>query len=110
LNKFLSNEKPEVLPVYARPKYLDHAFLQTLALALNSIRLEAVRFGEYLEELTKMARPAVIRGNKEDLNKIEPREKELRMLHDSITNYARRLYSMEMKSACFRCLIICSGV
>ncbi len=98
LIKHFIPEKPEVLPEYARPKYLDDAFLETPALALNSIRLEAVRFGEYLEELTEMARPAVLSGGKEDLDKVVSREKELRMLHDAITDYMRRLYSMEMKS------------
>ncbi|MGH7849061.1 MAG: Na/Pi cotransporter family protein, partial [Thermodesulfobacteriota bacterium] len=98
LIKHFIPERPEVLPEYARPKYLNDAFLETPALALENIRLEAVRLGEYLEELTETARPAILHGNKEDLDKIVSREKELRMLHDAITDYARRLYSMEMKS------------
>ena len=41
----------------------------------------------------------MLSGGKEDLDKIVSREKELRMLHDAITDYARRLYSTEMKSS-----------
>lgn len=91
-------EKPEVLPEYATPKYLNDAFLETPALALDNIRLEAVRLGGYVEELIEMARPAVLSGGKEDLDKIVSRANELRMLHDAMTDYARKLYSTEMKS------------
>ncbi|MEM7009238.1 MAG: PhoU domain-containing protein, partial [Thermodesulfobacteriota bacterium] len=52
--------------------------------------------GGFIEGLTNMARPAVLSGTKEDLEKLVSRELELRMLHDSITDYARKLYSMEM--------------
>lgn len=99
LIKRLIPERPEVLPEYAQPKYLDEALLQTPALAIDRIRLEAVRLGGYVEELIEAARPAVLSGGKEDLDKIVSREKELRMLHDAIMDYARRLYSTEMKSA-----------
>lgn len=92
-------EKPAVLPEYARPKYLNDAFLETPSLALDNIRLEAVRLGEYVEELIEMARPAVLSGGKEDLDKIVSRANELRMLHDAMTDYARKLYSTKMNSA-----------
>lgn len=92
-------EKPEVLPEYARPKYLNDAFLETPSLALENIRLEAVRFGQYVEVLIEMAGPAVLTGSKEDLDKIVTRANELRRLHDAITDYARRLYSSELTSA-----------
>ncbi len=99
LIKRLIPERPEVLPEYAQPKYLDEALLQTPALAIERIRLEAVRLGGYVEELIEAARPAVLSGGGEDLDKIVSREKELRMLHDAIMDYARRLYSTEMKSS-----------
>ncbi len=99
LIKRLIPDRPEALPEYAQPKYLDDALLQTPALAIDRIRLEAVRLGGYVEELIEMARPAVLSGGKEDLDKIVSREKELRMLHDAIMDYARRLYSTEMKSS-----------
>ncbi|MEM7008844.1 MAG: Na/Pi cotransporter family protein, partial [Thermodesulfobacteriota bacterium] len=89
-------EEPEKLPEYATPKYLEKELLETPALALDRIRLEAVRLGGFIEGLTNMARPAVLSGTKEDLEKLVSRELELRMLHDSITDYARKLYSMEM--------------
>ena len=92
-------EKPEVLPEYATPKYLNDAFLETPSLALDNIRLEAVRLGGYIEELIDSARPAVLSGGKEDLDKIVSREKELRILHDAILDYARRLYSAELTDA-----------
>lgn len=92
-------EKPAVLPEYACPKYLNDAFLETPALALDNIRLEAVRLGGYVEELIEMARPAVLSGGKEDLDKIVSRANELRMLHDAMTDYARRLYSAELTDA-----------
>ncbi|MEW6144007.1 MAG: Na/Pi cotransporter family protein [Thermodesulfobacteriota bacterium] len=92
-------EKPEALPEYATPKYLNDAFLETPSLALENIRLEAVRLGGYIEELIESARPAVLSGGKEDLDKIVSREKELRILHDAILDYARRLYSAELTDA-----------
>ncbi len=98
LIKWLIPDRPEALPEYAQPKYLDDALLQTPALAIDRIRLEAVRLGGYVEELIEMVRPAVLSGGKEDLDKIVSREKELRMLHDAIMDYARRLYSTEMQS------------
>jgi phosphate:Na+ symporter len=98
LIKRLIPEKPEVLPEYARPKFLNDAFLETPSLALENIRLEAVRMGGYVEEFIEMARPAVLNGSKEDLDKVVSREKELVMLHDAILDYARRLYSTELTS------------
>ncbi|HVY55890.1 MAG TPA: Na/Pi cotransporter family protein, partial [Thermodesulfobacteriota bacterium] len=89
-------ERPEALPEYAQPKYLNDAFLETPALALENIRLEAVRLGGFTEELVEMARPAILRGGKEDLDIIASRANELRMLHDAITDYARKLYSSEL--------------
>ncbi len=92
-------EKPEVLPEYSTPKYLEEELLETPSLALDRIKLETLRLGEYIEELTSMARPAVLYGKKEDLDRIVSREYELRVLHDAITDYARKLFSMEMSSA-----------
>lgn len=98
LIKWLIPEKPEPLPEYAHPVYLDESLLQTPSLAIERIRLEAVRLGRYVDELIEMARPVVLGGGADDLDRVVSRGKELRILHDAITDYARRLFSAEMTS------------
>lgn len=95
---WLIPEKPEPLPEYAQPVYLDDSLLQTPALAIERIRLEAVRLGGYVDQLIEMARPVVLGGGSYDLDRVVSRGRELRRLHDAITDYARRLLSSEITS------------
>jgi phosphate:Na+ symporter len=96
--QWLIPDRPEPLPEYAQPVYLDDSLLQTPALAIERIRLEAVRLGGYVDELIEMARPVVLGGGADDIERVVSRGKELRRLHDAITDYARRLFSLEMTS------------
>jgi len=96
--QWLVPDRPEKLPEYAQPVYLDDSLLQTPSLAIERIRLEAVRLGGYVDQLMEMARPVVLDGGAEDLERVVARGKELRRLHDAITDYSRRLFSMEMTS------------
>lgn len=98
LIQWLVPDRPEKLPEYAQPVYLDDSLLGTPALAIERIRLEAVRLGGYVDQLIEMARPVVLDGGADDLERVVARGKELRKLDDAITDYARRLFSTEMTS------------
>ncbi len=98
LVEWLIPEKPEPLPEYAQPVYLDDALLKTPALAIERVRLEAVHFGGYVDRLIETARTAVLHGGAHDLEIVVSRGKDLRRLHDAITDYARRLLTSKLTS------------
>ncbi len=98
LVEWLIPEKPEPLPEYAQPVYLDDSLLNTPALAIERIRLEAVHFGGYVDRLIEMTRTVVLSGGSYDLDIVVSRGNELRRLHDAITDYARRLLTSELTS------------
>jgi phosphate:Na+ symporter len=92
-------EKPGVVPAAAKPKFLDETFLEAPSLALDRIRLEAVRLGQFIAELFAEARNTMISGDAADLDAIVARERDLQMLQQAITDYGRRISSMGMTSA-----------
>jgi phosphate:Na+ symporter len=99
LLKRLIPETPEVVPEVALPKYLDEGFFKAPSLALDALRREGVRLGTYIANLISEGRIAVIGGGEADLDAIVARGKELRRLHQSITEYAGRLTTMRLTSA-----------
>ena len=89
----------EVVPEIARPLYLQEDYLQTPALALDRIRLEAIRFGEHVSQLSSTAVPAVVSGTAEDLDAIVRRTVDNQQLYDAINEYIRQLSAKELRAS-----------
>ena len=103
-------EQPEAIPKVAKPKYLQDAFIQTPPLALDRIRQEAVRLGEYVSSLSGAAQPVIATGTKGDLDNLVNRGRDLRLLHNAIVDYGRELSSDELTAAESRRLSVLGNV
>ncbi|UCC99717.1 MAG: Na/Pi cotransporter family protein, partial [Phycisphaerales bacterium] len=91
--------RPEVVPEVARPRYLQDAFLETPALALDRIRFETVRFGKHVAQLMSDAGPAIVSGTAEDMDAVVTRTGDNQQLYDAINEYIRRLSAKELTAA-----------
>ena len=54
-------------PARLQPKYLDENLFQTSELALDRVRLELGRLGEYTTRMVRVALPTVFEGDETDL-------------------------------------------
>jgi phosphate:Na+ symporter len=92
-------KRPEVLPELARPQYLQEVYLQTPALALDSVRQETIRLGRQVAEIGVEAGTAARSGSEEDLDSIVERSGDNQRLFDAINEYIRRLSAEELTGA-----------
>ena len=89
-------ERPVSVSEFAQPKYLQEDFLETPTLALDRIRLEIIRFGKQVSQLSDQARPAVISGGAEELDDIVSLKDDNQQLYDAINEYIRKLSAKEL--------------
>ncbi|MHC4949318.1 MAG: Na/Pi cotransporter family protein [Planctomycetota bacterium] len=92
----LMPKRPEVVPEAARPKYLQEAYFETPALALDGVRRETMRLGEHIARASTDTRPAIVSGSGEDLDSVVARCGDNQKLYDAINEYIRRLSSLEL--------------
>ena len=91
--------RPEAVPEVARPKYIQDTFLETPALALDSIRHETFRFGEQVTQLGVEAGPTIVSGTAEDLDAVVKRAGDNQKLYDQINEYIRKLSAKKLTAA-----------
>jgi phosphate:Na+ symporter len=70
-----------------RSKYLDHELLSTPALALDRVRLEVLHMGEKVEDMFHRIMPAILSGNKAELNAIKDKDNDVDLLYEQIIEY-----------------------
>jgi phosphate:Na+ symporter len=80
----------------ATPKYLDPAYLDTPALALDRVRLEVGRMGGRVIRMLEAAPEAVLRGDQQKLDTIVRMDDDADRLHEAIVDYLRRLARKEL--------------
>jgi len=91
-------EKPEKVPERAQPIYLDEAYFEAPALALDRVRLELVRLGEGVSEMLDKAVVAVMEGRREDFREIVSMNDDLTRLYDSMIAYIAKLSQLELSA------------
>ncbi|MEA3439916.1 MAG: Na/Pi cotransporter family protein [Chloroflexota bacterium] len=84
-------DRPEEEIVVAQPKYLDDGLLNTPALALDRVRMEVGRLGEYTVQMVQQAAPIVGRGSEEELTELAAMDDNVDVLHSAIITYLQQL-------------------
>ena len=81
-------DKPEELEgIEVRSKYLDSELLATPSLALDRVRLEVLHMGEKVDTMYQRIMPAIISGNKSELDQVAKMDDEVDLLHAQIVEY-----------------------
>ena len=75
----------------AQPRYLDDALLDTPQLALDRVRLELGRLGEYSGRMVRQALPTVFDGSAEELSALAEMDDNVDSLHAGIVTYLGQL-------------------
>lgn len=81
----------EAETVIAQTKYLDDELLSTPSLALDRVRLEILHMGETVREMLARIMPAIIKGNRESLSKIEVMDDQVDILYADIVRYLGKI-------------------
>ena len=74
-----------------RAKYLDEELLSTPSLALDRARLEILHLGDLVMEMMRQILPAMLHGEREDLQAIAEMDDGVDMLHGQIVTYLGRI-------------------
>ncbi len=73
------------------PKFLDDNLLSTPAIALENVRLEIGRLGEYVHEMLLISRSAALGNSRRQLDELEALDKPVDRLHRTIISYLGRV-------------------
>ncbi|RME75178.1 MAG: Na/Pi cotransporter family protein [Chloroflexi bacterium] len=84
-------ERPLMRTRGVQPRYLDPLLLDTPELALDRVRLELGRLGEYALRMMEAALPAVFDGNEDDLERLSDMDDDVDTLYGAIVTYLGRL-------------------
>jgi phosphate:Na+ symporter len=96
LVRYLVPEKLVVGPKRVRPRYLDENLIETPELALDRVRLELGRLGEYTLRMVRQALPTVFHGNEDDLEALASMDDDVDTLHGAILVYLGQLSRVDM--------------
>ena len=91
-------EKPEALPVPVEARYLQDIYLGTPSLALDRIRLEIARVGEWVLEIFNSVTDRM-EHRLQELEPIGDRARDVELLSVVILDYSRRLLQSSLTSA-----------
>jgi phosphate:Na+ symporter len=96
LVRHLVPERLVVGPKRVRPRYLDENLIETPELALDRVRLELGRLGEYTLRMVRQALPTVFHGNEDDLEALAGMDDDVDTLHGAILVYLGQLSRVDM--------------
>ncbi|MGK0290329.1 MAG: phosphate:Na+ symporter [bacterium] len=80
----------------SKPQFLQSEFLSTPDLALNQVRRELGRLGNFSLNMVKNSLHAVLSGSREEIAKIHNAEEEVNQLHEAIITYLARVARREL--------------
>ncbi len=98
LMNVLVPERPMTKSKQVQPKYLDTALLETPELALDRVRLELNRLGQYALLMVQDALPTVCTGNEDDLEELAELDDNVDILYGAIVTYLGQLSQMDLLS------------
>ncbi len=93
---WLVPDRPEVEASAGRARYLDQELLATPSLALDRVRMEALRMGERVQEMLARIMPAIIAGNRESLTEIQRMDDAVDSLHAQIIGYLGKISRLSL--------------
>jgi phosphate:Na+ symporter len=93
---WLVPDRPEVEASAGRARYLDEELLATPSLALDRVRMEALRMGERVQEMLARIMPAIIAGNRESLTEIQRMDDAVDSLHAQIIGYLGKISRLSL--------------
>ncbi|MEQ9410651.1 MAG: Na/Pi cotransporter family protein [Fuerstiella sp.] len=88
---FLVPDRADTVPDSARPKFLDEILFQTPPMALDAVRMELGRLGAGSLRMVRGALTAVVRGDIDDLERLEAMDDDVDSLHAAIVSYLGQL-------------------
>ncbi len=77
-------------------KYLDEELLSTPSLALDRVRLEILHMGECVQEMLTRIMPAILTGNREELQEIQRMDDQVDILYAHIVDYLGRISKVSL--------------
>lgn len=99
LVEWMVPDKPIEEGVPAEPKYLDEELLETPSLALGRVRLEVGHLGKRVNAMLEDIMPAVLAGNKDELQDIATRDDYIDALHGQIVTYLGKISQKSLSEA-----------
>ncbi len=77
-------------------KYLDEELLSTPSLALDRVRLEILHMGERVQEMMARIMPAILTGNREELQEVQRMDDQVDILYAHIVDYLGRISKVSL--------------
>ena len=100
LVNWLVPERPEEeAERVGRARYLDEELLATPALALDRVRMEALRMGDRVQEMLARILPAIIAGNRDSLAEVKAMDDAVDSLHAQIIDYLGKISRLTLTEA-----------
>ena len=75
----------------SEPKFLDAVYLETPDMALDRVQLETVRLGHFTIDMLRLLPTALLRGNRDDLEKVKKMDDRIDYLHAKILDYIGKI-------------------
>jgi len=94
---WLAPETPKTAAELERPLYLDLAYLEIPSLALDQVRLEVTRYGEWVHRQTRKVLTTFVSASLDDFRQLETEIKQGLTLHDSMLSYMARLHQQGLE-------------
>ena len=86
-------DRPEEEGFWVRAKYLDEELLSTPSLALDRARLEILHLGDHVMEMMRRILPAMLTGERAELEEIAEMDDRVDRLHGQIVTYLGKISS-----------------
>ena len=96
---WLVPDKRPAGPARIEPRFLDEALLESPVLALDGARMEIVRMAGHIQPMVREIGPAVLRGSKTDLDRIQALDHDVDVLHAAIVKFLGKVSREELIDA-----------
>jgi phosphate:Na+ symporter len=96
LVEFLVPERPVAKPAAVEPRYLDAILLETPAVALEQVRSELGRLGQYTRLMTHKALAEASTGTSDSLKALVKMDDDVDALHQAIITYLEKLAQQQL--------------
>ncbi len=75
----------------AKPRYLNEALISTPSLAIDSVRLEVLHIGEYVQSMLKSSMTGILKGDRSAIEQAKEQVEAVRELYRDSLGYLRKI-------------------